>query len=114
MEDRELLELAAKAAMRAGMSLECPDDPDGVYVARPEGRVWNPMTDNSDALRLMVDLNLEVERNDYGNRFYVGAYGQAKWMEDSDDHWDLNEDKESARMAAFRRAIVCAIADMTK
>jgi len=46
MSDRELLELAAKAA---GINIE------------PE---WNPLTDDGDALRLAVKLKLHIERWD--------------------------------------------------
>lgn len=59
MNDRELLEMAAKAAMRAGVKLECPDDEDGIYVCRSHdrnGHTWNPRTDEGDALRLAVKI----------------------------------------------------------
>jgi hypothetical protein len=60
MNDRELLELAAKAA---GLLLEHPDDEDGVFIAREKyrnGYVWNPLTDDGDALRLAVKLELDL------------------------------------------------------
>lgn len=46
MSDRELLELAAKAAGR-GIADYLPGEPD---------RCWNPLTDDGDALRLAVSL----------------------------------------------------------
>lgn len=49
MTDRELLEMAAKAAN---------------YPANYEtslGRFWNPLTDDGDALRLAVKLNMAVD-----------------------------------------------------
>ncbi|UDF28717.1 UNVERIFIED_ORG: hypothetical protein LHK14_14505 [Roseateles sp. XES5] len=55
MEDRELLELAAKAAditiTRWG----------GLYGAFIEkGQSWSPLTDDGDALRLAVKLKLDI------------------------------------------------------
>ena len=54
--DRKLLELAAKAA---GMTLTL-----GGYIGASRhdenGRQWNPLTDDGDALRLAVRLGMEV------------------------------------------------------
>lgn len=67
MADRELLELAAKAA---GLVVEW--DYDGNTWARrpdehPEQAVrWNPLTDDGDALRLAVKLNLWLHVEEYG------------------------------------------------
>lgn len=60
--DRELLELAAKAAgiehgadrFDSGISLTLPD---GRHKSMPK---WNPLTDDGDALRLAVQCGLEV------------------------------------------------------
>jgi hypothetical protein len=61
MIDRELLELAAKAA---GYALcEWPDE-HGKLRAEIEPHwhpVWNPLTDDGDALRLAVKLQLHLE-----------------------------------------------------
>jgi hypothetical protein len=64
--DRELLELAAKAA---GIS-----DPSGVrsdgawwwYNSTMDGQgaAWNPLTDDGDALRLAVSLRMDLNIND--------------------------------------------------
>lgn len=51
MEDRELLELAAKAAGVWAGALLTPTK---------AGRVWNPLTDDGDALRLAVKLGIDV------------------------------------------------------
>ena len=60
-EDRELLELAAKAA---GYAVDCAfEDSPLIYGedAGPDGpREWNPLTDDGDALRLAVDLRLDI------------------------------------------------------
>ena len=53
MTDRELLELAAKAA-----GLSHPDGWD--WIRNPLGYSWNPLTDDGDAFRLMVELRLSA------------------------------------------------------
>lgn len=53
--DRELLELAAKAA---GIELWAHDD-GGLYIPNPMRR-WNPLTDDGDALRLAVKLKIRI------------------------------------------------------
>jgi len=59
MTDRELLELAAKAA---GIEVHTIEDADG--VVHWDG--WNPLADDGDALRLAVRLNLwEAVRDGY-------------------------------------------------
>ena len=62
MTDKELLELAAKAA---GLELDWdvpPKSPPWVFTGEGEDRVpayqWNPLTDDGDALRLAVKLRL--------------------------------------------------------
>lgn len=57
MTDKELLELASKAAGIYKDALDCEwYDPHG-YV-RPD---WNPLTDDGDALRLEIALNLTTK-----------------------------------------------------
>jgi hypothetical protein len=69
MNDRELLELAAKAAGAVpdpnvddtppGIYIDA-DDQDYIYDVRPNGDwlVWNPLNDDGHALRLAVKLHL--------------------------------------------------------
>jgi hypothetical protein len=52
MTDRELLEDAAKAAGYWSAEFNC-----AANLPRPD---WNPLTDDGDALRLMVKLELHV------------------------------------------------------
>ena len=106
--DRELLELAAKAA-----EITLARDPHGVYrnvtAFAPEGNVftaplWNPLTDDGDALRLVVKLQLPIE-------FMAGrlvVVNNASMLHgDARDHGgDL--------CAATRRAIVRAAAEIGK
>jgi hypothetical protein len=60
MTDKELLELAAKAA---GIELWTHPADDRLYLDNPM-RVWNPLTDDGDALRLAVkcDIALSFDR----------------------------------------------------
>ena len=65
--DRELLELAAKAA---GLRVRTWDGHSGAMCAIDDDRhglMWMPLTDDGDALRLAVKLGLrvKVEKNDH-------------------------------------------------
>lgn len=57
--DRELLELAAKAA---GLELdeEGTAEADGAFAMLKNGSLWTPRDDDGDSRRLEVDLNIEV------------------------------------------------------
>ncbi|ATQ79151.1 hypothetical protein CR152_27715 [Massilia violaceinigra] len=65
MTDRELLELAAKAA---GIVGQIKPTADGAMWLFRDGNSspWNPLTDDGDALRLAVKLNL-LRGYIYGN-----------------------------------------------
>lgn len=60
MNDKELLELAAKAA-----GMPRPVDDNGVWstwVGTPEnGHWWDPLTDDGDAFRLAVRLEMVID-----------------------------------------------------
>lgn len=108
MEDRELLELAAKAY---GARIEIPDDKDGVFVVREKDRngfVWNPLKDDGDALRLAIILDIHIKR-------YAGATTAHEWVAcfpvTEHDHWSINDND---RMKSTRRAIVRAAAEIGK
>ena len=74
MTDREMLEFAAKAG---GINLDLTLRPDGKPLGCSERGLaideapgwWNPLTDDGDALRLAVKLNIGVQshagRGDY-------------------------------------------------
>jgi hypothetical protein len=83
--DRELLELAARAA---GI------DPDMAGPNTP--REWNPITDDGDALRLAVRLNLIVHKG-----FVYTPTGKLFCLRDY-----------ASPLAATRRAIVRAAAEI--
>ena len=112
MNDRELLELAAKAAGIELTPMEIKnvkfvgDDRFIGFMADTEKcpRGWfNPLTDDGDALRLAVKLGLHIEPwfDDEDVREVI-VYGIGSHKEpDADD-----------RMAATRRAIVRAAAEV--
>jgi hypothetical protein len=59
MDDRELLDLALKAAGKNGMH-----HPEGGIVLNGGFTRWNPLTDDGDALRLATKLRLNIEYMD--------------------------------------------------
>lgn len=89
MTDRELLELAAKAADIKGLNF------DRVRRDWP----WNPLDDDGDALRLAVKLFLHVSVDDG----FTEAQG---------DYRPLTEAHDGDPYAATRRAIVRAAAEI--
>lgn len=104
MTDRELLELAAKAA---GINLQWMGGPvevrDGIITA------WNPLFDDGDALRLAVKLNLHVEIDFDEMLPEVRVYGP--WV--YEDLAGIYEDG-SDPYTATRRAITRAAAEIGK
>jgi hypothetical protein len=92
MTDKELLELAAKAAGIVGRWDEEAD----CFVPRDGPIFWNPLTDDGDALRLAVKLGIRID--------FQGSSVKA------DDHVCTALDV----YAATRRAIVRAAAEIGK
>lgn len=72
--DRELLELAAKAAGAIWSDYPQSHIPDEWLVGHPDGlwRPWRPLTDDGDALRLAVRLGMS-----FG--FVLETGGMAHW-----------------------------------
>ena len=110
MTDRELLKLAAKAA---GIEV-CGSDLDNLLIDC-NGDDWNPLTNDGDALRLVVRLHISIDHNKPAcqQRYVVAErcgcemmYEPVCAVEDVDDETD--------RDAATRRAIVRAAAEMAK
>ena len=108
MMDRELLELAAKAN---GDFYTHPDNkiPDGLPVIfYLDGKQWNPLTDDGDALRLAVKLSMNVYVN-------AGFLVSAEITNDSDEPSIVaNEYGKQDPYAATRRAVVRAAAEIGK
>jgi hypothetical protein len=97
MNDKELLELAAKAA---GIELTWsnPYVSVGDFARVPN---WNPLTDDGDALRLAVKLRLELG---FPKEYCVWSFGTNGVV--------CTEDPSNDPYAATRRAIVRAAAEI--
>ena len=96
MTDRELLELAAKAAGIEHLSGEyCVSGSELWDIERK--RWWRPLTNDGDALRLAVQLGFVVEPGKCWHSHHGPVFG---------------EDVLMGVMAATRRAIVRAAAEI--
>ena len=97
MTDKELLELAAKAAGLVMLTRDCDDGAPSV-----DDVLWNPLTDDGDALRLAVKLCMDFTLS--GKHAAIAQSGGAMAQEycNGDPH------------AATRRAIVRAAAIIGK
>ena len=121
MTDRELLEFAARAAgLRyswyahgVGPMIIVSDLPDN-SGGMPQRTRWNPLDDDGDALRLAAALRLNIDHNQPADqqRWVAadrngceGCYAPVSCVEDAFED-------ESHRMAATRRAIVRAAAEI--
>jgi hypothetical protein len=97
--DIGLLELAAKAADIYDALLETEDG----FVFIGSYNIWNPITDDGDALRLAVTLKIDVAHTNIHSP-QVHALADAKVQ--------VWEDSGSDPLAATRRAIVRAAAEI--
>ena len=104
MSDRELLEFAAKAA---GVWDET--DPSNGML-KPSGQYWNPLTNDGDALRLAVKLNLLIDCN-YCCAMALDLPDKDWWGGGEDERAGVAHD-ECDPLAATRRAIVRAAAEI--
>ena len=102
MTDRELLELAAKAA---GVLCTVVDLSNGVPVGTDEYNViiFDPLTDDGDALRLAVKLQLLVNIDATESQATDGKKA---------DEWEVHQSGDP--YSATRRAIVRAAAEIGK
>ena len=104
--DKELLELAAKAA---GI-----EHPGGDHSIANDGRLWdcnglrwwNPLTDDGDALRLAVKLKIPLQFPDWTN--VTRTWGSKSNLDAFDEPHGADP------YAATRRAIVRAAAEIGK
>ena len=105
--DRELLELTAKAA--------------GYEYAKFGGYIvidgipgnWNPLTDDGDALRLAVKL--KIHHRQYSNQVQIrGCWCRDGYIEASCKDIEEREPVGNDPYAATRRAIVRAAAEIGK
>jgi hypothetical protein len=113
MNDRDLLEAAAKAA---GIDIKCFVDQVTDYDSPHYGihaiqrgntwETWNPLENDGDALRLAVALRIDFTaslENEHGERLAIA-------MQCIDDLIEAEEIAIDDPYAATRRAIVCAAA----
>jgi hypothetical protein len=107
MTDRELLELAAKAAKNEGMDIEFDSDCGKAFDR--QAHEWNPLTNDGDALRLAVKLGIEVlpdrEISEVQTAFCIRRNGRLVGL-------NTFEKFATDEMAATRRAIVRAAAEI--
>lgn len=104
MDDKTMLELAARAAGIGGMHY-----PKGGWLINGSFDVWNPLTDDGDALRLAVKLRLEWEyafgeEGECTCQYWIGGEGFKR----------LTQPIDGDPYAATRRAIVRAAAEIGK
>lgn len=121
--DRELLELAAKAAGHpiSEGHFESAESPNAwwgwVYIAgdgEPPNdsawtELWNPLTDDGDALRLAVKLRIDIDLDD-------DKHSKVIWFDKTIELHSITETYSDTcdRYAATRRAIVRAAAEIGK
>lgn len=112
MTDKELLQLAAKAAglkckwfkvkqwSLTGRCKICTGTINvfGTHHAKP----WNPLTDDGDALRLAVKLEIDVTH-------YQNSVEAIAWLDGELSDF-ISEEIATCRISATRRAIVRAAA----
>lgn len=114
--DRELLELAAKAA---GISPLCFDATRHAFKLgndRPEfcKRDWNPLTDDGDALRLAVKLQLVVYNDHLSSGCAYCTRGEDEVFPEVESGTTSDSEVLPEDYAATRRAIVLAAAEVGK
>ena len=105
MEDKELIELAAKAA---GLHVKVASNSEMGLKVHGNCNWWNPLTDDGDALRLAVRLCIDVSHDAIGMKSFV----YARTVFNDEIHIGLSEifDDESERHERVRRAITRAAA----
>ena len=113
MTDRELLKLAAKAAGVAGCFREkYPEDgyqgySCGIGKLSQITKLWNPLTDDGDALRLKVKLGIVIDRSEVKPACWAYYDFRDAWYEAMVEHGD-------DAYAATRLAITMVAAEIGK
>lgn len=107
MDDRELLESAARAAGYKPHGWD--EDINRLLVEDDQGpdRPWNPLRDDGDALRLAVQMELTIAT---GIRYCYVTGAHVRIEEPYDGDPVLGAITATSAMAATRRAIVRAAA----
>jgi hypothetical protein len=118
--DKELLELAARAAGLEHMKWIGPIGlVKMINPSRPDktgsiGPYWNPLTDDGDALRLAVRLRLRVDCYDDLVEVMDGCEPYKIGPESFTNRFVKIEEFDSDPLSATRRAIVLAAAEIGK
>ena len=102
MTDKELLELAAKAA-----GYTCKWNADSLLIEDEAWHEWNPLTDDGDALRLAVKLKIDVV-HDFDR--VIACYGDDEF----ETEYFYEKPTPTDPFAATRRAITHAAAEIGK
>lgn len=114
MTDRELLELAAKAAGIVLMNDEKTEKPwydDFLgFFSIDDDDYWNPLDEDGQALRLAVKLRMDVETS----LVHCGAICADVWDDGIEEYRSTQEPEGADPLAATRRAIVLAAAALAK
>jgi hypothetical protein len=128
MTDQQLLELAAKAAglnVKA-QSVNADDRWIGLVIGEKhtkEKKFWNPLTDDGDALRLAVKLQLDICPYVYFNEHCqlpavskLRKTADGSWLEEKVSRFPEYSESfvEHDPYAATRRAVVKAAAEIGK
>jgi hypothetical protein len=103
MNDKQMLEMAAKAAGHANFEHEGSG---GLLITTEDefSYFWNPLKDDGDALRLAVKLGMTVSIKTKGDKLCTKAW--------SYDRKICSERHENDPYAATRRAITRAAAEI--
>ena len=109
MNDRELLKLAANAAGIEVVGVVA----DGI-PHRFGGGYWNPLTDDGDAMRLVVKLNIDIEFRESEVWAYRHAFADGECFTATERLADHQPQNCGTGCRATRRAIVRAAAEMGK
>lgn len=107
MDDHKLLELAAKAS---GLKAQYSDNFGDFSIGEPYTKgekQWNPLTEDGDALRLAVQLKLQITPGTYNKDEFTAFHSG---LGEAIEHWSALQDEN----AATRRAIVRAAAEIGK
>jgi hypothetical protein len=114
MTEKELLELAAKAADIVVVRSRLDDPMNQDFLVENSHRnehqasgPWNPLTDDGDALRLAVKLNIDLT-------FYPNPQIAEPWVEAATENDASDELLQPDPYAATRRAITRAAAEIGK
>ena len=100
MTDRELLELAAKAAGYDYMPQNRAIVKDGIPAN------WNPLEDDGDALRLAVSLRIEISPEGFSLSRVDARCRWGTWL------MEMYRNHDGDPYSATRRAIVSAAAEI--